>query len=129
MKLPAPAACALLLMCACAQAASPSDPKTLANFDAGYARCEILYAHMRGHGDAAYLALWRLAADAPRRAELAALRQQATYRAARQAALKRVPAKVEPGSPADTQLKGQCQATWAELSRVAQQAPPASAAR
>jgi hypothetical protein len=90
--------------------------KTLAQFDLGYAKCEARFAHMKGKGDEAYLALWKIKADEPHRAELAKQRGTARYRDERAKAQK---AMAKPGPALDDKLRGQCEATWSELQRAA----------
>lgn len=108
-------ASALLALATGAAHAGPS-VKTLAQFDLGYAKCEARFAHMKGHGDDAYLALWNLKADEQQRARLAQQRSTARYREERSKAQK---AMAKPGPALDEKLRGQCDATWSELQRAA----------
>ncbi len=92
------------------------DARGLARFDVGYARCEARFEHMKGARDEAYLAAYRVKADAAARARLAELRRGAAYRkeqhAAQAAAAK--PAATAASSP----LEHQCQALWAQVQRA-----------
>jgi hypothetical protein len=109
------------LLLATSAHALPADAKKLAQFDIGFARCEERFPEMRGHGDEAYLALWRLAADDKARAKLAALRKGSPYQKERQAALKRMPKAT--GPEMEAKLKQQCDATWAETKHTAAAKP------
>lgn len=96
--------------------------KTLAQFDLGYAKCEARFAHMKGHGDDAYLALWKIKPDAQQREALAQQRKSARYREERARALKQM---AKPSPALDEKIDRQCQATWTELQR---NTPPMSRA-
>jgi hypothetical protein len=96
-------------------AAASLDARGLARFDAGYARCEARYAHMKGARDEAYLAAYRLKADAESRARLAALRRSAEYRQEQRAVRA---AASGPATAASSPLAHQCQALWAEVQRA-----------
>lgn len=102
--------------------------KKLARFDAGFARCESLNPEMRGHGDEAYLSLWRIPVNAKSRDDLAALRASRVYKTEHAQAT----ARLAKDTSAETtrKLTHQCQATWAETKRAnpAAVAAPASAA-
>jgi hypothetical protein len=111
-------ALALLALAASSAHALPA-VKTLAQFDLGYAKCEARYAHMKGHADEAYLALWKIKPDAQQRAELAKQRKSAAYRDERNKAQK---AMDKPSAEVDKKIDQQCQATWSELQR---NTPPA----
>lgn len=113
---------ALLGLLASTAQALPSDIKVLAQFDLGYAKCEARFAHMRGHRDEAYLALWKVKPDAARRAELSTVRKSSKYKQERQLALKSMSA--EGGPELEEKLKRQCQATWAEAQRNKPPAKP-----
>ncbi|MBX3625148.1 MAG: hypothetical protein KF892_09065 [Rhizobacter sp.] len=105
---------ALLAFAAAAAHAGPS-VKTLAQFDLGYAKCEARFAHMKGHGDEAYLALWKIKPDEKQRAELAKQRSSARYRDERSKAMKTM---AKPSPALDEKLRRQCDATWSELQRA-----------
>ncbi len=92
------------------------DARGLARFDTGYARCEAHYAHMKGARDEAYLAAYRVKADAGARARLADLRRSAAYRKERRIAQAEAaaPAASAPGSP----IEQQCQALWGQVQRA-----------
>jgi hypothetical protein len=106
---------AVLSLAATAVHAGPS-VKTLAQFDLGYAKCEARFAHMKGKGDEAYLALWKIKADEPHLADLAKQRSSARYRAERSKAQK---AMAKPSPQLDEKIRRQCDATWSELQRTA----------
>lgn len=107
-------ACAVLTLAATAVHAGPS-VKTLAQFDLGYAKCEARFDHMKGRGDDAYLALWKIKADDKQRAELAKQRGTPRYRDERSKAQK---AMAKPSPALDDKLNKQCSATWSELQRA-----------
>lgn len=113
---------ALLGLMATTAQALPSTIKVLAQFDLGYAKCEARFAHMRGHRDEAYLALWKVKPDAAKRAELATARKSGKYKQERQLAQKSMSREGEPAL--EEKLKQQCQATWAEAQRNAPPAKP-----
>ncbi|RQP26567.1 hypothetical protein [Piscinibacter terrae] len=116
------AVAALLLLSAATVAfAKPLDAAGLARFDAGYARCEQKYEHMRGHADEAYLGVYRIKDDDKMRARLAELRKKAAYQTERAKADKRL-SKQSP--ELDKKFASQCAATWGQ---VAAQAAPAAA--
>ncbi|MBX3622104.1 MAG: hypothetical protein KF891_19220 [Rhizobacter sp.] len=102
--------------------ALPSNVKTLARFDIGFARCEAMYPDMKGHADEAYLALWKIKADDKRRADLDKLRKTAKYRQARSQAQKEMDKK---GPQPEAKVRTQCEATWAEALRNKPAAPAA----
>lgn len=104
---------ALLALATSAAQALPS-VKTLAQFDLGYARCESRFEHMKGRGDDAYLALYKIAPDAKQRAALARQRKTALYRDERAKAQK---AMAKPSPELDEKVGLQCEATWSELQR------------
>lgn len=108
---------AWLALAASAAHALPSDVKTLAQFDLGYAKCEARFAHMRGQRDAAYLALWKAPANARQRDELARVRKSAAYKRERLAAQK---ALAPEDAQTERKIRQQCQATWGELQRSRQ---------
>lgn len=104
------------------------DAAAVARFDVGYGRCEQLYPHMRGHRDAAYLAMWRMRADEANVGRLAKLRLGAAYRKEHQRFAK---ASTGPAAPAaSSPIEQQCQALWAEKTRAdaRRAAPPGKAA-
>lgn len=105
---------AVLTLAATAVHAGPS-VKTLAQFDLGYAKCEARFEHMKGRGDDAYLALWKIKADDKQRAELAKQRSTPRYREERSKAQKTM---AKPSAALDDKLKKQCSATWSELQRA-----------
>ena len=110
------------LLAATAAQALPSDAKTLAQFDLGYAKCEARFPEMRGHRDEAYLALWKTQADAKASTELDKVRKTSKYQKERQLAYK---AMAKGASPElDAKLKQQCDATWAEAKRNGPAAKP-----
>lgn len=109
--------CVALLLPLAAPAA-PFEPRSLARFDAGYARCEVMDARMKGHRDDAYLAIYRVVPDDKARERLAALRRGAEYRKEQRAAQQPVAAKPA-ASAASSPLSHQCQALWAQVQRVA----------
>lgn len=94
--------------------ALPSDLKTLAQFDLGFAKCESRFAHMKGKADEAYLGLWKVKVDAARRAELAKVRKSAAYRTERDKAQK---ALAPESAELDEKIRAQCEGTWAEAQR------------
>lgn len=101
-----------------AATAAPFEPRSLARFDAGYARCEALDARMKGHRDDAYLAIYRVVPDQKAHERLAALRRAPEYRKEQRAAQQ--PAAAKPAaSGASSPLSHQCQALWAQVQRVA----------
>ncbi len=115
-----------LLVVACGTAQAQHTVKTLAQFDLGYAKCEARFAHMKGHGDDAFLALWKTRPDAQQRANLARLRKSAAYQEERR---KAQAAMARPSPEIDEKIRRQCQATWRELqSRSARRAPAAASA-
>ena len=115
-----------LLALASGAAQAQHTVKTLAQFDLGYAKCEARFPHMKGHGDDAFLALWKTRPEAQQRAHLAQLRKSASYQEER----RKAQAAMAPPSPEiDTKIRRQCQATWRELqSRKAHRAPAAASA-
>ena len=110
-------ALAVLLPLACGNArAITIDAKALARFDVGYARCEARYPHMQGHRDEAWLGLWRVKADEPTRAQLAAVRKRSDYQSEKRRAAQA--ADKSASSPETSRLEQQCQALWAETQRT-----------
>jgi len=114
MKLPS-ALAALALLSTAAHAFTP-DPKALAEFDLGYAKCEARFEQMKDHRDEAYLALWKVQPDEKARAELAKARKTPKYKEARSAALKTQDNK--PSPELEEKLRHQCTATWNEAQRL-----------
>lgn len=107
---------ALLLAAPPLAGAAGFDAPGLARFDAGYARCEARYAHMKGARDEAYLAAYRVKADAAGRARLAELRRGAAYRKELRAAQAQA---ARPAAPAaSSPIEHQCQALWAQVQRA-----------
>jgi hypothetical protein len=96
--------------------AASFDSRGVARFDVGYARCEAKFAEMKGHRDAAYLAVYRVKADDKSLARLAALRRTAEYQKGRKAAL--ASAARAPAKAASSPIEQQCQALWAETQRA-----------
>jgi len=94
------------------------DPKALARFDHGYTVCEAKNPAMKGQRDPAYLSLWKVKADSKARAELAAARKTAAYRAEQVAVQKRDAKGAAPA--ASSPIEQQCQALWAEAQRMGQ---------
>lgn len=109
---PAVAVFAVLLLAASQAQAKPLDPAALARFDAGYARCEQKFEHMRGHADEAYLGLYKLKVDDKSRGKLAELRKKPAYAAEKARADKRMS---KPSAEVDKKLDQQCQATWGQV--------------
>ena len=107
---------AIALAAPCLAQAAGFDAPGLARFDTGYARCEARFAHMKGARDEAYLAVYRVKADAKARARLAELRRSAAYRKEQRAAQAEAanPAASAPASP----LEQQCQALWTQVQRA-----------
>lgn len=103
-----------LLGLALGTAHAEPDVKKLAQFDLGFAKCEARFAHMKGHRDEAYLALWKVRFTPEQQARLAQLRKSAKYSQesskAQKAMAKSTPALEE-------KIGSQCQATWSEVQR------------
>jgi hypothetical protein len=91
------------------------DAKQLAHYDASYQKCEAQYPEMRGHGDEAYLNLWRIKPDDKARAELAKLRSSAIYQSEKQHLGKAAPKSA--AAAASSPLSRECQGLWAEYQR------------
>lgn len=92
------------------------DARGLARFDNGYARCEARFEPMKGARDEAYLAAYRVKADAGARARLAELRRSAAYRKELRAA--QAESAKPAASAASSPLEHQCQALWAQVQRA-----------
>ncbi len=92
------------------------DAPGLARFDNGYARCEARFAPMKGSRDEAYLAVYRVKADAAGRARLDGLRRTSAYRKELRAA--QAEAAKPPASAASSPLEQQCQALWGQVQRA-----------
>jgi hypothetical protein len=107
-----------------APAALPTRVKSLAQFDAGYTRCEKLYPEMRGQGDVVYASLYRLKLDDELRAQLAETRKSAPYKSDRRRAQQTF-AKNAAASDVAQRADLQCQALRREIKAAA---PPAGAA-
>jgi len=118
-------ALALLGLFAATAQAAPADPKSLAQFDLGYVKCENRFPEMRGHRDEAYLSLWRIKADAKTSAELDKVRKSDKYKKERQLAVKSMDKST--GPEVEAKLKRQCDATWAEVKRNGAMPMPAAA--
>jgi hypothetical protein len=104
---------ALVLASASAAAQSRAyDPKSLARYDVSYGRCETTFPAMKGHGDEAYLNLWRAELNEKTRAQLAAARGSAAYKAERQIA-----SQSGASAAAKKTLEQQCRGLWGELGR------------
>ena len=108
-------ALALLALLGTTAHAIPSDVKVLAQFDLGYARCEARFPYMKGHGDEAYLALWKVPPDQKARADLATARKTSQYKDARKLAQKTQDNGT--GPEIEEKLRHQCLATWNEAQR------------
>jgi len=108
-----PTLLAVLALAAGTAQALPS-VKNLAQFDLGFAKCEARFPHMKGHGDEAYLGLWKIKVDEKQRASLAKQRKTSAYRTERDKARKAM-AKETP--EVDEKIRNQCEATWAEALR------------
>ncbi len=93
--------------------AHPYDAKGLARYDASYVKCESQFPDMRGHGDEAYLNLWRVKPDDKSKAQLAKLRSSSAYLSERQRA---VQAAARTASAASA-VSRECQGLWAEYQR------------
>jgi len=98
-----------------AAAAGGFDARGLARFDLGYARCEARYAHMKGARDEAYLAAYRVKADAAARARLAEIRRGADYRKEQRTARAEA---AQAASAAGSPVEHQCQALWTQVQRA-----------
>ncbi|MET0335629.1 MAG: hypothetical protein ABW190_15260 [Rhizobacter sp.] len=112
-----------LLALVAGSAHAESAVKRLAQFDLGFAKCEARFAHMKGHRDEAYLALWKVRYTPAQRASLEQQRHSAKYQEERAKAQK----ALEPETPAlEEKIRNQCQATWSELQR---NRPPVAASQ
>lgn len=98
------------------------DAPQLARYDASFTRCESQYPQMKGHGDEAYLAMWRMKADAKTRAELTKLRASPTYAAEKQRAM-RSAATAKASAAASSPLSRECIGLWGEYQRNASMQP------
>lgn len=107
---------ASLLTVPLAAPAAGFDARGLARFDLGYARCEAQFAPMKGARDEAYLAAYRVKADAAGRSRLAELRRSEAYRKERR--LAQAEAARSPAAPASSPLEHQCRALWAQVQRA-----------
>jgi hypothetical protein len=94
------------------------DAKALARYDVSYVNCESQFPPMRGHGDEAYLNLWRIKLDDTARAQLAKVRSSAAYQAEKQRALRAAPKSAS--AMASSPISRECQGLWAEYQRTAQ---------
>jgi hypothetical protein len=117
MRTPLLFALALALSLMAAQAnARAFDAKQLARYDASYVKCESQFPDMRGHGDEAYLNLWRVKLDDKTKARLDRLRGGAVYQAEKQRLLRASASKVS--AAASGPLNRECQGLWAEYQRT-----------
>lgn len=108
--------------------AAPARTTSLAQFDAGFTRCEKLYPELRGQGDAVYASLYRLKLDDDLRAQLAETRKSALYKGDRRRAQQTI-AKNAAASDVAQRADLQCQALRRELNGgTAKTALPATAA-
>ena len=94
------------------------DAKALARYDVSYVNCESQFPVMRGHGDEAYLNLWRIKLDDQTRAQLAKVRASAAYQSERQRALRAAPKT--PAAAASSPISRECQGLWGEYQRTRQ---------
>ncbi|MEO8923499.1 MAG: hypothetical protein ABI330_11870 [Caldimonas sp.] len=95
------------------------DAKALARYDASYVKCESQYPEMKGHGDEAYLSLWRMKAEPKYVAELVKLRRSAVYTAEKQRALRTAVAAKGTAAAASSPLSRECIGLWGEYQRNA----------
>lgn len=109
---------ALLLLAVSHVNAKPLEPKALARFDVGYAKCEQRFDHMRGHADEAYLGLYKIKVDEAGRNKLAEIRKKPAYKSEKALAEKQMS---KPGAEVEKKLDQQCRVTWAQV------APPVPA--
>jgi hypothetical protein len=103
-----------------ALAAAPRS-KALAQFDAGFARCEKKYPDMRGQGDQAYASVYRLRLDDALRATLSETRHSASYKSERRRASQTLH-KQSAASDVAERLDLQCQGLQREMQKTAAQA-------
>ena len=96
------------------------DAKQLARYDASFVRCESQYPEMKGHGDEAYLSLWRMKADPKSRAELTKLRATPAYAAEKQRAVRAAAAPKSASAGASSPLSRECIGLWGEYQRSTQ---------
>ena len=93
------------------------DARELARYDVSYVKCEAQNPAMKGHGDEAYLNLWRMKPDDRTRGLLAKTRRSAAYAAEKERALR---ASAKTASPAaSSPLSRECIGLWAEYQRNA----------
>jgi ABC-type uncharacterized transport system YnjBCD substrate-binding protein len=116
---------AVFLWASAAAHALSVDAKALARYDHSYVTCEAQNPEMRGHRDAAYLALWRSKLDKTSAAQLASVRKSAAYKA-EQRSLKAAAAK--PAGAASSPIGLQCKGLWAEYQRGGKAPAPKPAA-
>ena len=94
------------------------DAKQLARYDASYVTCSAQYPDMKGHGDEAYLSLWRMKPDTRTRALLAKTRGSPAYVAEKA----RATGTAKPTSAAASSPLGrECVGLWAEYQRHVQE--------
>ena len=92
------------------------DARPLARYDLSYVKCETQFPDMRGHGDAAYLNLWRIKLDDKAEARLAKIRSGAVYKAGKERILRASASKAS--AAASSPLSRECQGLWAEYQRT-----------
>jgi hypothetical protein len=95
------------------------DPKALARYDVSYQRCEARFPEMKGHGDEAYLNLWRATLNDTTRSRLASVRGSAPYKAERKVAA--CAAAASPTPEAQKKLEQQCRGLWGEMAKAPKQ--------
>ena len=119
MRTPLALVAALTLSLLSAEAnARAYDAKALARYDVSYVNCETQFPVMRGHGDEAYLNLWRIKLDEHAGAQLAKVRASAAYRSEKQRALRAAPKT--PAAAASSPISRECQGLWGEYQRTGQ---------
>ncbi len=94
------------------------DAKALARYDVSYVNCESQFPVMRGHGDEAYLNLWRIKLDEQSRAQLAKVRASAAYQSEKQRAVRAAPKTA--AAAASSPISRECQGLWGEYQRTSQ---------
>lgn len=99
-----------------ARAATAAREKSLAQFDAGFRRCEQLHPELRGQRDLAYASIYRLKLDDALRAQLAETRRSAPYKADRRRAQAAI-AKHATASAVAHRADLQCQALRREIAK------------
>jgi hypothetical protein len=89
------------------------EAKQLAKYDLSYQKCESQYPDMRGHGDEAYLNLWRIKPDDKALAQLAKVRSSAAYQTEKQHLGHAAPKSAS----AAASISRECQGLWGEFQR------------